>query len=77
MSLWLKSQFRDNSENDASVKFNRSGRGGASIPVDNKSGLYRQFVGVEKAGNDAKRVCRRIADTACCTEPAMGINRKL
>lgn len=44
-----------------------------TIPGENKLGLYRQCVGAGKAGNGAKRVCRRIADTACCTEPAMGI----
>jgi hypothetical protein len=42
------------------------------IAPSNKLGLYRQCAGAGKAGIVAKRVRRRIADTACCTEPAYG-----
>src|ERR1035437_7372183 len=41
-----------------------------AVPVDNKSGLYRQCAGAGKPANEAKYVRRRrIADTACCTKP--------
>jgi len=47
---------------------------GREIARDNKSGLYRQCAGALKSGNGAKALSgRRIVDTACCTEPAMGI----
>jgi hypothetical protein len=60
----------------SSGRVTRHSEGGPSlaeaIPLENKLGLYRQCAGAGKAGIVAKRVRRRIADTACCTEPAYG-----